>query len=116
MEIIEAQGGNSQVKSEDIVIGDKCEDILAPAGGYIVAFYNKRLVELARMAGAPSDKKAGVKIHKKMGERVKKGEPLITICSSSDWELESAVKDAKRQMPIVVEGMLLERYPKITEL
>ncbi len=116
MEIIEAQGGNPQIKSEEIVVGDKCEDILAPAGGYIVAFFNKRLVELARMAGAPSDKKAGVLIHRKMGERVKKGEPLITICSSSDWELESAVKDAKRQMPIVVEGMLLERYPRITEL
>jgi AMP phosphorylase len=116
LEIIEAQGGNPQVKSEDIVVGENCEDILAPAGGYIVAFYNKRLVELARLAGAPSDKKAGVIIHKKMGERVKKGEPLITICSTSDWQLESAVKDAKRQMPIVVEGMLLERYPRITEL
>jgi AMP phosphorylase len=115
-EIIETQGGNPQVKSEDIAIGENCEDILAPAGGYVVAFYNKRLVELARMAGAPAEKKAGVIIHKKMGERVKKGEPLITICSSSDWELESAVKDAKRQMPIVVEGMLLERYPRITEL
>ena len=116
MEIIEIQGGNPLVKSEDIVVGENCEDILAPAGGYIVAFYNKRLVELARMAGAPADKKAGVIIHRKMGELVKKGEPLITICSSSDWELESAVKDAKRQMPIVVEGMLLERYPRITEL
>ncbi|MDD2836727.1 MAG: AMP phosphorylase [Methanothrix sp.] len=116
MEIIEAQGGNPQVKSEEIAIGDNCEDILAPTGGYIVAFYNKRLVELARMAGAPADKKAGVIIHRKMGERVKKGEPLITICSSSDWQLESAVKDANRQMPIVVEGMLLERYPRITEL
>ncbi len=116
MEIVEIQGGDSKVRSEDIVIGEHCEDILAPAGGYIVAFFNKRLVELARMAGAPADKRAGVIIHKKMGERVKKGEPLITICSSSDWELESAVKDAKRQMPIVVEGMLLERYPRITEL
>jgi len=116
MEIIEAQGGNPQVKSEEISIGEHCQDILAPAGGYIVAFYNKRLVELARMAGAPADKKAGVIIHRKMGERVKKGEPLITICSSSDWQLESAVKDANRQMPIVVEGMLLERYPRITEL
>jgi AMP phosphorylase len=116
MEIIAAQGGNPNVKSEDIVIGENCEEILAPAGGYVVAFYNKRLVELARMAGAPSDQKAGVIIHKKMGERVKKGEPLITICSSSDWELDSAVRDAKRSMPIVVEGMLLERYPRITEL
>lgn len=116
MEIVGAQGGDPKVKSEDIVIGEHCEDILAPSGGYVVAFFNKRLVELARMAGAPADKKAGVIIHKKMGERVKKGEPLITICSNSDWELESAVKDAKRQMPIVVEGMLLERYPRITEL
>ncbi|MCX6675723.1 MAG: thymidine phosphorylase, partial [Methanothrix sp.] len=101
---------------EEIATGENCEDILAPAGGYVVAFFNKRLIELARMAGAPSDKKAGVTIHKKMGEIVKKGEPLITICSSSDWELDSAVKDAKRQMPIVVEGMLLERYPRVTEL
>jgi AMP phosphorylase len=115
-EIIEIQGGDPKVKSEDIVTGENCGDILAPAGGYVVAFFNKRLVELARMAGAPADKKAGVTIHKKMGEIVKKGEPLITICSSSDWELEAAVKDAKRQMPIVVEGMLLERYPRITEL
>ena len=115
-EIIEIQGGDPKVKSEDIVVGENCADILAPAGGYVVAFFNKRLVELARMAGAPADKKAGVTIHKKMGEIVKKGEPLITICSSSDWELEAAVKDAKRQMPIVVEGMLLERYPRITEL
>ncbi|MFB3765468.1 MAG: AMP phosphorylase [Methanotrichaceae archaeon] len=116
MEIIEAQGGNPNVKSEEIQVGDHCEDILSPTSGYVVAFYNKRLVELARMAGAPSDKKAGVIIHKKMGEQVKKGEPLITICSSSDWELDSAVKDAKKQMPIVVEGMLLERYPRVTEI
>ncbi len=116
MQIIEAQGGDPKVKSEDIAIGDNCEEILSPSSGYVVAFYNKRLVEVARMAGAPSDKKAGVIIHRKMGELVKKGEPLITICSSSDWELDSAVKDAKRQMPIVVEGMLLERYPRITEI
>jgi AMP phosphorylase len=115
-EIIEAQGGDPNVKSDNIVTDENCEDILSPVGGYVVAFYNKRLVELARLAGAPADKKAGVIIHKKMGERVGKGEPLITICSSSDWDLDVAAKDAKRQMPIVVEGMLLERYPRITEL
>jgi len=116
LEIIEAQGGDPSVKSENIQIGENYEDILAPSSGYIVAFFNKRLVELARMAGAPSEKKAGVKIHKKMGERVKKGEPLMTVYSSSGRQLESAVKDAKRQMPIVVEGMLLERFPRIKEI
>jgi AMP phosphorylase len=116
LEIIEAQGGDPKVTIESIEVGEQCQDILAPVGGYVVAFDNKRLVELARMAGAPSDKKAGVIIHKKMGERVKRDEPLITICSTSDWELDSAVRDAKRQMPIVVEGMLLERYPRIMEI
>ncbi|MCJ7445262.1 MAG: AMP phosphorylase [Methanotrichaceae archaeon] len=115
-EIIEAQGGDPKIKSEDIQIGENCEDILAYSNGYVVAFYNKRLVEIARIAGAPADKEAGVIIRKKMGERVKKDEPLITICSNSDWMLDSATKDAKRSMPIVVEGMLLERYPNVKEI
>ena len=116
MEIIEAQGGNPQVKSEEIQIGEHQEEVLSPSNGYVVAFFNKRIVELARLAGAPADKMAGVVIHKKMGEMVKKGEPLFTLYSSSEWDLDSVAKDAKRLMPIVVEGMLLERYPRVTEI
>jgi AMP phosphorylase len=116
MEIVEAQGGDPKVGSEDLQIGEHRQDILSPISGYVVAFFNKRMVEVARMAGAPADKGAGVIIHKKMGELVKKGEPLLTVCSSAEWDLECAVKDAKRQMPIVVEGMLLERYPRVTEI
>src|SRR5512136_1566335 len=116
MEIIEAQGGNPQVKSEEIQIGEHQEEVLSPSNGYVVAFFNKRIVELARLAGAPADKMAGVVIHKKMGEMVKKGEPLFTLYSSSGWDLDSVAKDAKRLMPIVVEGMLLERYPRVTEI
>jgi AMP phosphorylase len=115
-EIIDAQGGNPNIKSEDIQIGEHFEEILSPNSGYIVAFYNKRIVEIARLAGAPADKKAGVLIHRKMGEIVKKGEPLLTIYSSTAGDLDDAVKDAKRATPIVVEGMLLERYPRVTEI
>jgi AMP phosphorylase len=121
MEIVEAQGGDPKVKSEDIEVGTHTKDILSPTTGYVVAFFNKRIIEVARMAGAPADKKAGVIIHKKMGELVKKGDPLLTICSSSDWELTCATKecgmaDSQKQLPIVVEGMLLERYPRITQI
>jgi AMP phosphorylase len=116
LEIIEAQGGDPKIKSEDIQIGEKQEDVLSPIDGYVVAFFNKRIVELARLAGAPADKKAGVIIHKKMGQQVKKDEPLLTLCSSSDWDLNAAVEDAKRMMPIVVEGMLLARYPRVMEI
>ncbi len=115
-QIIEAQGGDPKVSSDDIQVGQYYKDILSPTAGYIVAFYNKRIVEIARLAGAPADKMAGVIITKKMGESVKVGEPLMTIHSSSEWDLQSAIKDAKRSVPIVVEGMLLERYPRVTEI
>jgi AMP phosphorylase len=115
-QIIEAQGGDPKVSSDDIQVGQYYEDILSPTAGYIVAFYNKRIVEIARLAGAPADKTAGVIITKKMGESVKAGEPLMTIYSSCEWDLQSAVKDAKRSVSIVVEGMLLERYPRVMEI
>ncbi len=51
-----------------------------------------------------------------MGEVVKKGEPLFTIYSSKDWEVQRAANDALRDMPIVVEGMLLERYPRYSQI
>ncbi len=116
MEIIEAQGGDPMVKSSDIEVGECTGDVLAPIGGYVISFYNKRIVEIARSAGAPADKKAGVLIHKKAGEVAKKGEPLLTIYSSRERELQRAVNDALRDMPIVVEGMLLERYPRYEEI
>jgi len=116
MEIIEVQGGDPTVKSSDIAVGECKEDILSPSTGYIISFDNKRIVEIARNAGAPADKKAGVLIHKKMGEMVKKGEPLFTIYSSKDWELQRATNDTFREMPILVEGMLLERYPRYEEI
>ena len=116
MEIIEAQGGDPTIKSSDIEIGEHSRDILAPTTGYVISFNNKRIVEIARNAGAPADKQAGVRIHKKMGEVVKKGEPLFTIYSSKDWEVERASNDALRDMPIVVEGMLLERYPRYSQI
>jgi len=116
MEIIEAQGGDPNIKSSDIEIGEYHHDILAPANGYVISFDNKRIIEIARSAGAPADKKAGVRIHKKMGEVVKKGEPLFTIYSGKDWEVQRAANDALRDMPIVVEGMLLERYPRYSQI
>jgi AMP phosphorylase len=61
------------------------------------------------MAGAPIDKGAGVWIHRKKGETVKKGEPLITIFADKSWKLTNALKSAEKEYPIIVEGMLLER-------
>ncbi len=107
-EIIEIQGGNPGITSSDIPIGDKTAQIFAPSDGYIVEFHNKRIVEIARLAGAPNDKGAGVLIHKKKGETVKKDEPILSIYSEKEWKLTNAINSAKKDYPIIVEGMLLE--------
>lgn len=108
-EIIEAQGGNPNISHTDIKVGEHRGELSAPADGYVIEFDNKRIVEIARMAGAPTDKGAGVWIHRKKGETVKKGEPLITIFADKSWKLTNALKSAEKEYPIIVEGMLLER-------
>ncbi len=108
-EIIAAQGGNPKISHRDIKPGEHRGDLNSPADGYVVEFDNKRIVEIARIAGAPTDKGAGVWIHRKKGELVKKGEPLITIFADKGWKLTNAMKSAEKDFPLIVEGMLLER-------
>ena len=108
-EIIEAQGGNPNISHTDIKTGEHRGELSSPADGYVIEFDNKRIVEIARIAGAPTDKGAGVWIHRKKGETVKKGEPLITIFADKSWKLTNALKSAEKEYPIIVEGMILER-------
>lgn len=116
MEIIEAQGGDPNVKSGDIVPGEHKTDLKAVTSGYIIELDNKRLVEIARILGAPNDKHAGIVIHKKKGELVKVDDTILTLYAEKDWKLTQAIESAQRETPIVVEGMLLERMPKFREV
>jgi AMP phosphorylase len=108
-EIIEAQGGNPDVKPEDIPIGSQKETILAPSSGYVTQIYNQRINEIVRAAGAPRDKGAGLRILMKEGRKVEKGEPLLEIYTEHETKLEEALTVAKRNPPVKIEGMLLEK-------
>jgi AMP phosphorylase len=110
-QIIEAQGGDPNIKSDDIQVGKYTADIFASADGYVMEFDNKWIIEIARLAGAPNDKGAGLAIHKKMGEQVKKGDSILTIYAEKEFKLETALTTAQRTNPIIVEGMLLRRIP-----
>jgi len=109
LEIIEEQGGDPKVKSEDIPLGEKTHTINSTSDGYVVEFFNRRVVQIARFAGAPFDRGAGLVLHKKRGNAVKEGDPLFTIYSEKAWKLENAIKECQRKMPLYVEGMVLER-------
>ncbi|NYT05350.1 MAG: AMP phosphorylase [Methanomicrobiales archaeon] len=109
--IIEVQGGNPNVKAADIRPGEYAFEVHAPASGYIIGLNNHALISLARSAGAPSDNGAGICLHAKKGTRVKKGDPIFTIYADKAWRLEKAIEEGRRLMPVMVEGMLLDRIP-----
>lgn len=108
-EIIEVQGGDPKVTSNDVPVGDKVATVLSPQDGYVLEISNKRLVSVCRTAGAPHDKGAGILMHKKKGEYVKKGDGLFTIYAEKEWKLEEAIKESLRSPIMYVEGMVLER-------
>jgi len=90
-EIIEAQGGKPEIKPEDIHIGEKTFTVRSKKKGYLLWINNASLVELARLAGAPKDKGAGVRLHKKIGDVVKKNDPLFTIYAERGIKLQRAI-------------------------
>lgn len=108
-EIIEAQGGDPKIKSDDIPVGQYKAEIEAPADGYVVSIDNRAIIAITRAAGAPQDKGAGVIIHKKGGRYVKRGEPVMTIYSNSESRLDEALSLARTLEPIVIEGMIRRR-------
>ena len=77
---------------------------------------NQSLITLARIAGAPHDRGAGILLHAKKGNLVKAGEPLLTIYADRNWRLQNAIEEGRRLLPVIVEGMLLDRVPSVSEI
>lgn len=91
-EIIEAQGGDPDVKPEDLKPGKYFEEVMAPKDGRIEYISNNGISKMARYAGAPTDKGAGIWLNVKVGEKVKKGDILFTVYSSSKRRLRAALE------------------------
>ena len=110
-QIIEIQGGNPKITSNDITPGQFTFVVNAPATGYVIELNNSSLVSIARAAGAPHDPGAGILLHGKKGNRVIAGEPIFTIHADRNWRLQRAIEEGRSLMPVLVEGMLLDRIP-----
>jgi len=114
-EIIEAQGGDPNVKPEDIPIGDKKVIIRSQKKGRVLWINNAAIAKIARAAGAPKDKGAGVRLFVKLGEYVREGDPLFEIRAEVGYKLQAAEEIVESLMPIGVgkleEEMLITRIP-----
>ncbi|MEM2144818.1 MAG: hypothetical protein QW279_05625 [Candidatus Jordarchaeaceae archaeon] len=111
-EIIEAQGGDPNIKPEDVPIGEHIACLEAKADGYVTQVDNKSITKIAQAAGAPRDKGAGVVINYKIGYKVSRGDKLLSIYAEKESKLHEATALATKTTPIIVEGMLLQKFPK----
>jgi thymidine phosphorylase len=100
--IIDAQGPS--ICRTDL--GTLTADVLAPRDGVVSGIDCLRLNRLARTAGAPIDKGAGIKVFKKIGDRVEKGEPLYRIYAFDQSEFDLAVPGAKANTGYMIDGQL----------
>lgn len=95
-EIIEAQRGHI-FKSEEIEIGKHKKIINSEKEGKVRKIHNFPINEIARTAGCPKAKKAGVYLHKSLGDSVVEGDKLFTIYSENKNRLTKASKEAKKK-------------------
>ncbi|MBS3136504.1 AMP phosphorylase [Candidatus Woesearchaeota archaeon] len=89
-EIIALQGGNPEVTPESIRIAKLEYSFPAKKSGKIVEINNGDIAKLARIAGAPQNKSAGIYLYKHVGDHVRKGENIFTIYSDTDSKIEYA--------------------------
>lgn len=106
-EIIELQGGNPKVKTDDLPVGHYTHTVTSDVAGSIFHIDNKVMSKIARIAGAPRDKGAGVLLHRLRGDRVEKGDKLFTIYAQSEANLDFALNALKDLEPIEMRKMLL---------
>ncbi len=90
-QIIKLQGGKWK-DPDELKPGKYTYDVIAWRSGKIRLLNNKLISKIAKMAGAPLDKGAGIYLHKQPGEQVRKGEVLMTIYAENKSLLENAVK------------------------
>ena len=93
--ICEAQGG-MRVPPQ---AGYK-KPLFAARSGRLGAIDNRKIARLAKLAGAPDDKAAGVELHVRIGHAIAAGEPLCTVEAESPGELDYALDYAEANKDI----------------
>ncbi len=96
-EIIKAQG-----KQTLPTLGRYKYQVRASKSGTVKELSNGIIAKLARIAGAPKDKGAGLYLHKKVGQQVKRGDLLFTLYAQSKAKQELALELLKEKHPYLI--------------
>ncbi len=95
--ILDAQGRKRVPKNAKLI-----HQIKSKKEGKITHIDNKKIARIARIAGAPLEKAAGVYLHKKLGDKIKKGDVLYEIHTNNEERLDFAKEMTKNETGYVV--------------
>ena len=95
--ICEAQGGMREPPRSRIT-----HVVASKAAATVSGFDNRRLARIAKLAGAPVAKAAGLDLHVRVGESLRAGQPMFTLHAESRGELDYALEYLARQQAVVV--------------
>jgi AMP phosphorylase len=90
MKIIDSQKGNGKIKPSDLKVGKFQYKVKSPRNGKVLEINNKSISKIARLAGAPEDKEAGIYLNIKLKDKIKRNQILMTIYSNSKDKLNNA--------------------------
>jgi thymidine phosphorylase len=96
--ICHAQGGFTEPQTAPIQ-----HPVLARQAGIIKAIDNRRLARIAKLAGAPEAKSAGLDLHVRLGSVVKASDPLLTLHAKATGELSYALTYLDSHPPFLIE-------------
>ena len=97
-EIIKAQKGSLRNLSP----GKYWKNLEALRAGKILRIDNKEINSLAIVAGCPLDISAGLYLHVHVGDKVEKGERILSVYAESEARLKEAVRYYKKTTPIKI--------------
>ncbi|ETW10687.1 thymidine phosphorylase [Roseivivax marinus] len=96
MAICEAQGGFREPGTAAQRI-----EIHAPHAGLLTSVDNRRIARIAKLAGAPRQKCAGIRLLVRLGDRVDEGQPLYELHAETAGELAYALAYAESQTGVL---------------
>ncbi len=102
LEIIETQDGDPKINASKITLGRFKESVVSHARGKVKEINNKLVSKIARTAGSPKDERAGLYLHKKVGDKVDCGEKLLTIYAQNKVKLEYALDVVEKTNPLSI--------------
>ena len=101
--ICEAQGGFREPAAAKY-----CKIIEADFTGIISEINNRKIAQVAKLAGAPDSPEAGVDFRIQLKEKVESGQPLFTIHSNSPGELEYAYEYYRNNSQDIIKTLFNE--------